>query len=1197
MKNDNARMEEAIRQRAAELSQNEAQLHDLIEGTSDLIHSVAQDGRFLFVNRAWRDTLGYTADEVAVLNIFDVVHVDSREQCRGVLRRVIDGERVGLVELSFQAKDGCAIMAEGSVHLWVEQGRPVSTYGIFRNVTVRTQAAEELRLAKFCMDRAGDAIYWLDRHARILQVNEAACAMLGYSKAELCAMTVHNINPSFPVDMWQAYWEETNQRGTTSIETCHQAKDGRLIPIEITVNPFSYDGQEYHCAFVRNITERKQHEEELYRLNETLGNRVQACTRELAAVNDTLLVEVAERKQVEAALRTMNARLDFLLSSSPATIYTCRAVPPYAATFISANVTGLLGYTVKDFLAMPGFWAEHIHPDDRDRVFAELPRLFIQGTHVHEYRFQHQDGSWRWMRDAMSVVPGPDGKAIELIGYFIDITARKQAEEALSEKEMRLRALFEQAAVGVAEIDTVTGRFIQVNLKDGDILGYSVEEMLTLDFMSITHPDDLASDLALMERLKRGELHEFTMEKRLLRKDGSIVWVDLTVSPLWKPGEAPIRHMAVVKDITAHKQVEDDLRRSETFITAVVDNLPLMVFVKDAVNLRFVWLNKAGEALLGYSHHDLLGKSSYDVFPKEEADFFVAADRKVLTDRLLLDIPEEPIQTKEHGIRILHTKKIPICDADGIPQFLLGISEDITEREQVENALCESEARLHGIIELAMDAIITVDEDQRVVVYNAMAEKVFGWAPSEIIGQPMDVLLPLHDRSRHSALVGAFAMAGSTSRRMGHLGQVTGLRASGEEFPAEASISQATIGGRIYCSVILRDITDRRRNEVALLARTRQQEAVAQLGLLALSKHDTDLVLDRAARLVTEVLEADFCKVMELLPPNDRFLLRAGTGWQEGMVGRAQVSAGLDSQAGYTLVCSAPVVVQDLRSDTRFSGPPLLHQHGVVSGISVVIYSKGRSWGVLGVHTTVLRLFSQDDINFLQAIANVLGATLERQGAEQALRQSELRLRASLDERERMELNLHDGVIQSLFAMSLTLQESQALISENSEAARTQIGKGLAVLNAVIRELRESIMGGVSVARSTSFQVTLTDLVEAAQGLRGLAFQVTLDPEALLRLTDEIEEHFLFIVREAVSNSQRHSCGTIGRVTLTTHDGGVRLVIEDNGQGFDRQRRSGHGLGLTNMAIRAEKLGARYDVVSDQGTGVRIQLDLPAQEG
>ncbi len=139
--------------------------------------------------------------------------------------------------------------------------------------------------------------------------------------------------------------------------------------------------------------------------------------------------------------------------------------------------------------------------------------------------------------------------------------------------------------------------------------------------------------------------------------------------------------------IAAIKTREGALRESQEFLHNIVENIPNMIFVKDAEHLRFVRFNKAGEELLGYSREELLGKNDYDFFPKEEADFFIKKDRDVLEGRTLIDIPEEAIQTKTHGERILHTKKLPILDHDGHPLYLLGISEDITERKKIEDAL------------------------------------------------------------------------------------------------------------------------------------------------------------------------------------------------------------------------------------------------------------------------------------------------------------------------------------------------------------------------------------------------------------------------------------------------------------------------------------------------------------------------------
>lgn len=135
---------------------------------------------------------------------------------------------------------------------------------------------------------------------------------------------------------------------------------------------------------------------------------------------------------------------------------------------------------------------------------------------------------------------------------------------ALRESEARFRVLFEQAAVGVAQIQSDTGKFMRINQKYCDIVGYSQHEMRQLDFQTITHPDDLRDDLDRMAALKAGTIREYSVEKRYCRKDGSLVWVDLTVSPMWQPGEQPHAHIAVVQDITARKLAEAEIQQLNT---------------------------------------------------------------------------------------------------------------------------------------------------------------------------------------------------------------------------------------------------------------------------------------------------------------------------------------------------------------------------------------------------------------------------------------------------------------------------------------------------------------------------------------------------------------------------------------------------------------------------------------------------------
>jgi PAS domain S-box-containing protein len=148
--------------------------------------------------------------------------------------------------------------------------------------------------------------------------------------------------------------------------------------------------------------------------------------------------EIEQRRK--KALEKVEGRLHYLLSTSPAVTYTCEPAGDYTATFISENVTDQLGYQPDEFVEDPEFWVNHIHPHDRRRVINDLPVVFEHGHYVHEYRFKHKDGKYRWMRDELRLVRDSKGNPTEIVGYWIDITERRQAEEALKKKEAALKA-------------------------------------------------------------------------------------------------------------------------------------------------------------------------------------------------------------------------------------------------------------------------------------------------------------------------------------------------------------------------------------------------------------------------------------------------------------------------------------------------------------------------------------------------------------------------------------------------------------------------------------------------------------------------------------------------------------------------------------------------------------------------------------
>ena len=211
-------------------------------------------------------------------------------------------------------------------------------------------------------------------------------------------------------------------------------------------------------------------------------------------------------------------------------------------------------------------------------------------------------------------------------------------------------------------------------------------------------------------------------------------------------------------------------------------------------------------------------------------------------------------------------------------------------------------------------------------------------------------------------------------------------------------------------------------------------------------------------------------------------------------------------------------------------------------------------------------------------------------------KQAEENLRQASDERERMAQDLHDGVIQSIFAIGLGLERGQRLASTDTKESSRQLGSAIADLKLVIRDLRGYLVGlEPPISNGRELEAALSSLVRSMQSSHRLSFLVQVSPEAADRVSPEQAAHLLSIAREAMSNSLRHSAARAGALSLQLQDGYVRLTVEDDGVGFDADTMRPHGHGLKNIEARARRLGAHLAVTSEPGRGTRVVCDLPQE--
>ncbi|MFA7386849.1 MAG: PAS domain S-box protein [Thiohalobacteraceae bacterium] len=300
----------------------------------------------------------------------------------------------------------------------------------------------------------------------------------------------------------------------------------------------------------------------------------------------------------------------------------------------------------------------------------------------------------------------------------------------------------------------------------------------------------------------------------------------------------------------------------------------------------------------------------------------------------------------------------------------------------------EDETRFQAaLLDNVQEAVVATDCDGRIRHWSLGAETLLGYAAEDMLGRPVDSILELSNGYTAAAQSGAWN------------GEISLRKETERTATIEVSLSEVadTHRGRRGFVGILRDVTQRRAAERRLVAQSRRHRAVAHLGRIALADCDLQALLDETVQLLAEVFDVPLCKVLEFEPDGASLLLRAGVGWCEGLVGTARVDTEHGSPAGYA-PSSAPVVVEELGAETRFTDPSLLSVHGVVSGMSAVIQGVGeRPFGVLGVHARERRDFTEEDENFLQSVANLLSQTVRRRQGDESLRHSEQRFRDLAD--------------------------------------------------------------------------------------------------------------------------------------------------------------------------------------------------------
>ncbi|OPY29642.1 MAG: putative diguanylate cyclase [Methanocella sp. PtaU1.Bin125] len=573
---------------------------------------------------------------------------------------------------------------------------------IFTSALERKWIEEALRESeerfRAVFDRAALGIAMADAQGYLVNSNPAYQAMLGYTGEELRQKRIYDVT-----------WPEDVKR---NMELERQLKDGKVDKYRFQKRYVRKDGRVIWAN--ANVS--------------AIRNPDGSLKYNLGVVED-----ITDRKRAEEALRESEANL--ALAQQIAHIGIWNWDIETGVLHWTDEVYKIFGYAPGTFTPDYESFLAAIVPEDRDRVDRAVCLSVREGSHIKmDFRILRPDGEQRYVNCEGGTIIGPGGTAVRMLGVCFDITERKQAEEALRESEERFRATFEQAAVGIAHV-SLDGHYIRVNEKYCDIVGYSCDEMVLRTYQDITYQEDLKADEALVRELLEGKKATGTIEKRYIRKDGSLIWVNLTVSIARTPDGAPEYFIAVAADMTKRRQAEEALRESEEkFRTLAESSSAAITIFRDNEN---IFVNRAAAEITGYSIEELMTIGPImTIAPGYRAQamkIIEMLDRGERTrERLELEILR-----KDGSTRWIDISAAPISYHG--KNALISIALDVTERKQAEEALKEAKARAELYLDLMGHDISNMN--QAMMGYLEMAQELLDLkGHEELIERPLEII-------------------------------------------------------------------------------------------------------------------------------------------------------------------------------------------------------------------------------------------------------------------------------------------------------------------------------------------------------------------------------------------------------------------------------------------------------------------------
>ena len=841
----------------------------------------------------------------------------------------------------------------------------------------------------------------------------------------------------------------------------------------------------------------------------------------------------------------------------------------------SRGAERMFGWTAAE---APGQSWEIMWPDLSDEQRMELRRqLSDEGRWRGEVTIERKDGSKIWVESTDVAIRDPQGEITGYLGIHRDIAERRRAQEQLAYLVPMLNHT-EDAIIAFDPDWHVTAW----NNGAERMYGWSTEEVLGRELRSLMRAD-MKNEQRAEYRREIAERGRWRGEMAVARKDGLIVWIEsINVAIRDEHGEIT-GYLAIHRDVTERKQAEKQLRdarrRTEAILESITDS-----FTALDTQWRYTYLNQRaleriqqveGRAI---EFDDLIGKTVWEAFPHLVGTSTEHELRRALREQQQVTFETHLPRTGEW----LEVHAYPAKDG--------GLSlhgHDITERKRAEGRLRFQASLLENM----HDAALATDPEFVLTAWNRGAERMFGWSVAEALGRRVAELIPtsLSDEEHAEAL--------RELRKTGRWRRVLTWYGKGDK-PVEAEgLCVAIRSDDCHLSgyvCIIRDVSELRRATRKLEMRARQQALLAELTLRNLAAGDLHALLDDAVVLVARALDLELATICEKLPGEEGIAWRAAHGWRADALAHAPTSAtGAGSLPGYALLAGEPVVSDDVRTDRRFGTSQLFAENHPVSAVAVVIPGDRRPFGVLFAAACERRSFTPEDVDFMKAVANVVGVAVERSRVAERMEEVRANLRA------RIARDLHDDALRELAdALALAATARSTVVAEEESARWDGL---IGALGRVGQHLR----GAVYDLRLTDdehrdFAALLSDLVDVQSG-KTIGCRVELSGRGAIPAGSLGHRgiEVLRIVREAITNARVHSGGTTIRVdTGASTQELLGIEVSDDGEWPAREAPASarRGSGIVGMFERADELGAKLGIEGRPDGGTSVTLMLPLGE-